>query len=299
MIFKNFFILLCLSLLHNLTAEKTETNRRVMAWVAPYAIDISNQRLNESYEGFGMKDSLTHLGLQFWNPTKDGKLQLVTKFNKINDELIAEYKKWAKTNNVKLMLCIYNGATEKGWDWDLARSAFDTNCNILIDSLVNETLRLKFDGIDIDFEGKGDLNKDKEAYLKFIKALSKRLKEKGKELTIDSFAYKWHAPNQTWWSELLPHIDGLHVMGYSETGASAKDWRSYQFLKEAVGKFPEKLLIGVPSHKSEWQGSSALENLNWLKNNPAVGVAIWDTQLQDQAWKTKEMWQTIHSLKNK
>ena len=281
----------------NLTAEKTETKRRVMAWVAPYAVEISNKRLNESYSGIGMKDGLTHLGLQFWSPTKEVGLQLVKGFNVIDDKVLLHYQRWAKENNVKLMLCIYNGATQQGWDWELAKSAFETHREKIIDSLVAEILRLNLDGVDIDFEGKGNFDKDKEYYIKFIRSLSKRLKENGKELTIDSFSYKWHAPNQTWWNELLPHIDGLHVMGYSESGANAKGWRSYNFLKEAAGKYPEKLLIGVPSNKSEWQNTSASEHIDWIKNDQSVGLAIWDTQLKDASWRTNNIWMKISTIK--
>ncbi len=44
----------------------------VMTWVPPYAVGRCQTRLNESFDGTGMKDALTHLGLQFWQPTKDG-----------------------------------------------------------------------------------------------------------------------------------------------------------------------------------------------------------------------------------
>ena len=39
-----------------------------------------------------------------------------------------------------------------------------------------------------------DRESDKKAFFDFIKELSFALKAKGKELTVDSFAYKWNAP---------------------------------------------------------------------------------------------------------
>jgi hypothetical protein len=41
---------------------------------------------------------------------------------------------------------------------------------------------------------------------------------------------------------MLPHIDALHVMGYSETGSKSTGWKSYDFLKAAAGKYSSKLL---------------------------------------------------------
>ncbi len=127
-----------------------------------------------------------------------------------------------------------------------------------IQALVSETVRLKLGGVDIDFEGKGKCEDDKKAFVKFIMELSIALKAKGKELTVDSFAYKWNAPNQGWWKLLLPYVDALHVMGYSETGSKSTSWRSYDFLKAAAGKYSSKLLIGVSqSYEQMGEGFSS------------------------------------------
>jgi hypothetical protein len=268
-----------------------------MTWVPPYAVSACQQRLNESFDGASMKDGITHLGLQFWNPTATGEVKLVTRFREtINDAKIAEFRKWGDAHNVGIMLCIYN-ATAAGWDWGLASSAFATHRTAFVEALVNETLRLQLDGVDIDFEGKGQLDASKDAYVLFIKELSERLHAEGKELTLDTFAYKWNAPRQSWWPALLPHIDGLHVMGYAETGAGAADWRSYAFLKAATAAQASKLLIGVPGGRSKWQGSSAKTHLQWIVDDGSAGLAIWDARVSDPIWRTKEIWQTIAKLK--
>ena len=38
-----------------------------MTWVPPYAVSQCQARLTEPFGSRGMKDALTHLGLQFWN----------------------------------------------------------------------------------------------------------------------------------------------------------------------------------------------------------------------------------------
>ena len=277
-------------------AQGAETKARIMTWVPPYAVETCKNRLKESFNGIGMKDGLTHLGLQFWHPTKDGGIKLVNRFRPIDDSSIAAFQTWGETNNVRVMLCVFNG-TSKEWNWELAKSAFDTNRGRFIDTLINETRRLNLGGVDIDFEGKGTRSEDKQAYIDFIIELASRLHAEGKELTVDTFAYKWNAPNQGWWSSLLPHIDGLHVMGYSDTGSNSSKWRSYDFIKKATEPYSSKLLIGVPSFKDSWQETPVQEHLNWIKNDAKIGVAIWDAQLKSPAWRTQELWQTLSIIK--
>ncbi|MDB4585745.1 glycoside hydrolase family 18 protein [Akkermansiaceae bacterium] len=277
-------------------AHELKKERRVMTWVPPYAVDACRERLDQSFDGVGMKDGLTHLGLQFWHPTKDGGLKLVQRFKVIDESTILNFQKWGETHGVRTMLCVYNG-TPEGWDWELAKSAFDTQRERFVEALVSETVRLKLDGVDVDFEGKGKREGDRKAFIQFIKELSKRLHAEGKELTIDTFAYKWNAPNQGWWAELLPHIDGLHVMGYSETGVGAADWRSYDFIKAAAGDHSSKLLLGVASNAAEWQNKPAREHLAWIQADASVGLAIWDVRLKAAEWRKKEMWQAVANIK--
>ena len=267
-----------------------------MTWVPPYATEICKDRLDESFGEVGLKNGLTHMGLQFWRPTEEGRIELVDDFKPIYDSTIINFRKWGQTHGIKVLLCIYNG-TRDGWNWNLAKNAFETHRKQFIKTLVSETVRLNLDGVDIDFEGKGKLDGDTEVFVSFIKELSSALKAKGKELTVDSFAYKWNAPNQGWWKLLLPYVDALHVMGYSETGSKSTSWRSYDFLKAAAGKYSSKLLIGVPSHASNWEKASVQEHLEWIVTDPSVGLAIWDAQLKDSKWRTQEIWQTISRIR--
>ena len=269
-----------------------------MTWVPPYAIKDCSKRLNESYNGIGMKHGITHIGLQFWNPTASGSIKYTTKFKPISDATVRNFQRWGSARGIRVMLCIYNGSSSE-WDWKLASSAFSKHRTKLINSLVYECRRLKLHGVDIDFEGKGNQLASKAAYIRFIAELSQRLHAEGKELTVDTYAYKWGTPNQGWWPQILPHVDALHVMGYDETGASAAGWRSYSHIKAAAGKHASKVAIGVPSFKSSWQKKPANTHLKWLAYDGTMGLAIWDAQLKSPAWRTKTTWKTIYSIKER
>lgn len=268
----------------------------VMTWVPPYAVAKCQGTLAATFEGVGMKDALTHLGLQFWKPTKDGGLAFAGASNVVNDAAVEHFRKWGHTNGVRVLLCVYN-AVSSSWDWKLARAGFAENQDKFIDALINEMNRLQLDGIDMDLEGNGSLDSDKEIYLTFIRKLSARLRAQDKHLTVDTFSYKWNAPNQTWWKELLPHVDALTTMGYEEIGANAPEWRSYAFQKSAAGEHAGKLMIGLPSGRNEWRGNKAMEHLQWLKDDGAVGVSFWDAQIRASTWQTSNVWNILTDIR--
>ncbi len=276
-------------------AEETPTKRMVMTWVAPYAVDKCRNRLNESFGGVGMKDGLTHLALQFWAPTKTGEVERPTKYGAISDATVSTFRDWGNSHGVRVMLCIFNGVD--AWDWPLARAAFADHRKEFVDALVAETERLALDGVDVDLEGNGSLDSAKDAFVQFVRELSDRLHAAGKQITVDSFSYKWNAPNQTWWADLLPLVDGLTTMGYDEIGANASDWRSYTAQKAAAGAHASKLLIGMPGDKAQWQKTKADEHLAWVIRDQTVGLSIWDAQLEAPVWRTRSVWEGIAKLR--
>ena len=267
----------------------------VMTWIPPYAADKCKARLSESFDGVGMKDALTHLGLQFWVPTRDGGIARAGRTNETSDAVIAELRDWGRSNGVRVLLCVYNHV--KSWDWSLASAAFAENPDKFIDALLGEMNRLQLDGVDVDLEGNGSFDADKETFVAFIRRLSVRLHAKGKNLTVDTFSYKWNAPNQTWWKDLLPHVDALTTMGYEQIGASAPDWRSYVSQKAAAGEHASKLMIGLPSGRNEWRGNGVMEHLHWLKADGQVGVSFWDAQLKADGWRKREVWKILGEIR--
>ena len=268
-----------------------------MTWVPPYAVARSMARLTNSFDGMAMKDALTHLALQFWRPTMEGGLERPGRTNEVNDRVIADLRQWGHTNGVRVLLCVYN-ATGGKWDWTLARSAFTEHPDTFIEALVTEVDRLRFDGVDIDLEGNGSFESDRDAFAGFTRRLASRLHAQGRHLTVDSFCYKWNAPNQTWWTDLLPLVDALTTMGYEEIGAAAPDWHSYAFQKAAAGEYASKLMVGLPSGRNEWCGNSVMEHLDWLKADGQIGVSFWDAQLNAQEWQKAEVWKILRDIRD-
>jgi hypothetical protein len=278
-----------------------------MTWVAPYAVAKSRVRLDESYDGIGMKDALTDLALQFWQPKPDGngieRVQLGddTSDKDTSDKAVESLRDWGHAHGVRVHLCIYNYSKAKeAWDWPWARSAFADHPHELAGSLVAEMDRLKLDGIDLDLEGNGSLDGDKKPYLAFVKEISEKVHARGKRLTVDSFAYVWHAPNQSWWMDLFPMVDGINSMGYEDIGAGAgsgdESWRSFASQEMASGNYVEKLMLGMPGNREEWRGKSAIEQLRWLHDRGQAGMSVWDSQLESAAWRTHEAWTLIADI---
>ena len=292
-----FFLAAGVSLSRGATNSFPAWKHPVMTWVPPYAVARGEARLGESFGGAGMKDALTHLGLQFWKPTREGGLAFAGRSNEVNDAAIVALRDWGRTNGVRVLLCVYNHVGS--WDWTLARAGFAEHPEKFATALLAEVERLELEGVDIDLEGNGALEADKEKFVAFMRRLSDQLHARGKHLTVDTFSYKWNAPNQTWWPDLLPLVDGLTTMGYEEIGANAPEWRSYAAQKAAAGEMSAKLMMGLPSGRNEWRGNKALEHLQWLKADGEVGVSFWDAQLRGEAWRTPEVWRTLGEIRGR
>jgi hypothetical protein len=265
-----------------------------MTWVTAYGIDKAKARLDQSFGGNGLQNAITHLALQFWIPAADGSVGTTPKYGAISDETISLFTRWGHAHGIRVMLCVCNAV--ESWDWPLARSAFADHPKEFADALVAEAERRDLDGVDIDLEGLGSFDGDKAAFVQFIRGLSGKLHATGKQLTVDSFSSHWNAPNQTWWQDLLPLVDGLTSMGYAEIGLDGQDWRGYSSQKAAAGGDAAKLLIGVPSDKGEWQNHPALDQIEWIAADGAVGAAIWDTQLDAPAWRQSGIWAKIRKI---
>jgi hypothetical protein len=264
----------------------------VTIWIPSYAIAKCQEQLDTNP---AIADAITHLALQFWQPTSTGGVELVTKWQ-ANPAAVASLRDWARARGVRAMLCIYNAAGGK-WDWPLARAAFADHPDELVKNLVAEVERHNLDGVDLDLEGIGSFDADKDAYILFVEKLAAALRQRNKQLTVDTFAYKWNAPNQSWWPDLFPHVDGIASMGYEETGSTAPEWHAYAAQRDAAGVHANKLQIGMPSSKDAWHGNTAIEQLNWVREDGKTGVAIWDAQLRGSAWRKRELWDILQDIR--
>jgi len=268
-----------------------------MTWIPAYGIAKAKVRLNQQSTEAGPASAITHLALQFWTPTVDGGVAQVTKFGLMSDAIIGEWRDWSHSRGIRALLCVYNGSG--GWDWGLARKGFAEHPQPFADALAAEAERLGLDGVDIDLEGDGPFDGDKPAFLAFVQSLSEKLHGQGKQLFVDSFSYIWNAPNQHWWHDLFPLVDGLTTMGYEETGSTASGWRAYSAQVTAAWGSVEKLLIGMPSHLDRWCEVGAIDQVAWVVKDGGPGLAIWDVQLESETWRTPEIWRQIALISRK
>lgn len=269
----------------------------VMSWVPAYNVPGCQSTLNATWGGWGMKDGLSHLALQFWGPTSGGGIKYVTHESHVpTDADVSWFRSWCTTNKVKAMLCIYNN--DGSWDWPLVQGIIGSSSNrtSLVTSIVNEMTRLNLDGVDVDFEGTGSYDGDKDNFMLFINALATEVHNKGKVITVTTFAYIWNAPNSNWWASIMASCDGVTSMGYEQIGRNGADWQGYATQK-SLASVPAKLLLGMPGYMDSWLGNTATEQLDWVGSDKVVGVGIWDASLAAGSWQSGSVWQRLNTIR--
>lgn len=273
----------------------------VMTWVPNYSISESKAMVAKDFGGVGMKDGLTHLALQFWQPNSSGVLSYSNNGGTpATDADVTWFKNWAKTNNVKLLLCVYNPASSSGFDWSVVQSIISNSSNrtALVNNLYAEMNRLGLDGIEIDLEGANVTSStDRSNFMLFMNELSTKIHGAGKFLSIATFASDWHTPGTGMWSQLLSITDQVTSMGYDETGisgaaASTLNYSGQKTLASSSAKFN----LGMPGWLDSWLGNTASEQVNWAVTNK-TGVAIWDATLSASAWQSAGVWNSLKTIK--
>ena len=282
------------------------TTREVMSWVPPYGIANSQAAVQADFGAYDAVDGLTRVGLQFWVPQTNGTIGYTTDYQAITDADVAWWTNWGDANGIETLLTVDN-AVGGAWNWNLARSAFDTNRTTFVNSLIAEMDRLNLDGIDIDLEGIGSLDADRAAFDQFINDLAVEIDARGKVLTIDTFHYIWNAPNQNWWSDWVGDVDAIHVMGYDDLYEGGTNYQPYSFQQNtgiAAGYGAHEIVMGMPGWLDSWgvssgRGTSALAHVQEVKYDipEPAGIAIWDLQLSAPAWRDSNLWEEIAGLK--
>ena len=273
----------------------------VMSWVPSYGIGACKNVLNGTYGKYKAKDGLTHIGLQFWQPTNSGGVT----FSGAGADDAKWFVDWGKTNNVKVLLTVFN-AGGNGWDWNLAVTAFANNRTAFANALVAEMDKHGLDGVDLDLEGNGlKTNDHRTEYKAFVIELSALLKAKGKLLTICTFNNENsdNMPDESWFPDWLGKIDYIHIMGYEEMYETASDKTqaySYQQNLGAKAGYPRyQVSMGLMASNS-WGGGSAIQHLNECITKPkeVASICIWDLQFPGSSWKTEEAWDAMAKIKN-
>lgn len=295
----------------------------VIGWVPPYAMDESMRGLESTP---GVAAGLTRIGLQFWNPSADGKRVVFAPIDKsgrpVTGADVLRFRDWAKRRHIPVLLTVYNNSQVIGhWDWALARNAFTNQRAAFTDALVAEMEKYQLDGIDLDLEGEGDFTVDREPYARFVQELSKILKARGKLLTIDSFHSPCaNAPNMSWWPDWKGQVDAIHSMGYADLYEGSTEtftppgkpvceggapifkysWQLQYGLK--AGYRVDQIVLGMPTWVDTWGqgglGSGVVPHLNEVRELGA-GIALWDLQLAAPGWKSPDTWDAVRTLRDK
>jgi len=294
---------------------------QVMGWVPAYGIDASMKALNASP---AVGQAMTRIGLQFWNPSNDGRGVVLAPVDATGKPVTAasvkQVAQWARAHNVQPLLTVYNNSQViNRWDWQWARRAFAEHPEEFAAALVAAVDKWDLDGVDLDLEGEGDFTADRAAYGAFVHQLSASLKAKGKLLTIDSFHSPCdNAPNMRWWSDWVGDVATIHSMGYEdlyegsnatftpegrpvcENGATLfrYSWQLDWGMK--AGYRRDQIVMGMPTWVDSW-GSGGIgpgvgDHLREVRTLGG-GVGLWDMQLAAAGWNKPATWEAVQALR--
>jgi hypothetical protein len=316
------FLMLMVSSYSRAFAQPSRTP--VVSWIPAYGVDKSMQVLQRNPH---IAAGLTRVGLQFWNPSVDGKSLVFAPVHKngqlLQDKEVRRVIAWFKARKIQVLLTVYNNSqvTNK-WDWELAKRAFKDHPQEFSNALIATMRQYGLDGIDLDLEGEGDFDADRATYAQFVKSLSQQLKQKNKQkklLTVDSFHSPCaNAPNMSWWPDWQGQVDAVHSMGYQdlyegstatftpdnkpvcEAGAAIFRYSWQLAYGKKAGYRADQIVMGMPTWLANWGGgglgSSISAHLQEAKQL-GVGVALWDLQMSAPQWRSAQTWDEIQQLR--
>lgn len=306
--------ILCFSLLVCWLAGGVDS-AEVVVWTPAYGVSDWQSALLGDWGGTNApRHTYTRICAQFWLPQTNGSGAIITN-ELVGSSEVTWLRDYCSANGQKFLLTVYNYYDVGGWRWDVARDAFGTNKEAFAASLVDLCTAVGADGIDVDLEGDGDLDSDREAFAAFVQTLGTNLHARGKLLTIDSFAYIWNAPNISWWGDWLGYVDAINVMGYTETWqGAAESWRRYSTIYQYgrdLGYTNREIVLGLAGYSDNWgsggRGTTPWEHVAECRYDTGAGrpagVAIWDARLMTEGgvaatnWQNAVIWTALHGLK--
>ena len=303
-------------------AQPGGNSPQVMGWVPAYGIDASMKALAATP---AIGQTMTRLGLQFWNPSVDGKGLAFAPVDASGKPVTAArvrlLQHWARSHGVQPLLTVYNNSqVVNRWDWQLARRAFVDHPDEFSAALVAAVDKWDLDGVDLDLEGEGDFSADRPAYAAFVHQLATALKAKGKILTVDSFHSPCdNAPNMRWWSDWVGDVATIHSMGYEDLYEGSKatftpegkpvceggatlfrySWQLDYGMK--AGYRRDQIVMGMPTWVDAWGsggiGPSVVDHLREVRALGA-GVGLWDMQLAAPGWSRTATWDAVQALRH-
>ncbi len=297
------------------------TSPQVMGWVPAYGIDASTKAFAATP---AIGQAMTRLGLQFWNPSADGKGLVFAPVDATGRPVTAadvrQLQRWARSHGVQPLLTVYNNSQViNRWDWQWARRAFAEHPEEFGAALVAAVDKWELDGVDLDLEGEGDFSADRPAYAAFVHQLAAALKAKGKILTVDSFHSPCaNAPNMRWWSDWVGDVATIHSMGYEDLYEGSKatftpegkpvceggatlfrySWQLDYGMK--AGYRRDQIVMGMPTWVDNWGsggiGPGVVDHLREVRALGA-GVGLWDMQLAAPGWARAGTWEAVQALR--
>ena len=294
---------------------------QVMGWVPAYGIDASTKALAATP---AIGQAMTRLGLQFWNPSADGKGVVFAPVDAsgrpVTEADVRQLQHWARSHGVQPLLTVYNNSQViNRWDWQWARRAFAEHPDEFGAALVAAVDKWDLDGVDLDLEGEGDFSADRAAYAAFVHQLATALKAKGKILTIDSFHSPCvNAPNLRWWGDWVGDVATIHSMGYEdlyegskatftpegkpvcEAGATLFRYSWQLDFGMKAGYRRDQIVMGMPTWVDAWGsggiGPGVVDHLRELRALGA-GIGLWDMQLAAPGWNRTATWDAVQALR--
>jgi hypothetical protein len=294
---------------------------QVMGWVPAYGIEVSLKAIAATP---AIGQSMTRLGLQFWNPASDGRGLVFAPVDATGKPVTAanvrQLQRWARSHGVAPLLTVYNNSQViNRWDWALARRAFVDHPDEFSAALVAAVDKWDLDGVDLDLEGEGELSADRPAYAAFVHQLAAALKAKGKILTVDSFHSPCaNAPNMGWWGDWVGDVATIHSMGYEDLyegnkatftpegrpvceGGAALFRYSWQLdYGMKAGYRRDQIVMGMPTWVDAWGsggiGPNVVDHLREVRALGA-GVGLWDMQLPAAGWSKTATWDAVQALR--
>jgi hypothetical protein len=284
-------------------APRSALSAEVTAWVPWYGIAGSKAVLQNTYGGIPVDQVVSRVGLQFWNITSVGKVELLSLDSSapalVTDADVRWFVDWGATHNVKILLTVVNnGQKENGYasfDWRLVRSAcYGTRADTTIRNLLAIVDSLDLGGVDLDLEGElaagGPFTPtDDASYAPFVGKLADSLHARNMLLTVDAYPTESSggAPRPSWFSSWVDKADAIHGMGYFADYWSAPGANGYQAQQDvamAEGLAGNVLQLGMPMWLNAWAGDQSgtgvrhIDNLNYVLNcmEAQTGVTLWD-----------------------
>jgi spore germination protein YaaH len=193
-----------------------------------------------------------------------------------------DYINWEKENNYQVWAMVSNNSLKDTTSTILNNYEYR---EILIENIVNLSVKYQLDGINIDFEYMYETDKDK--FSRFIIELQPRLKEIGVTLSVDVTAPDGSAD----WSlcynrNVIGNVaDYIIFMAYDQYGTSsvkAGTTAGYDWVKTNLNKFvgvqegipSEKVILGIPFYTRLWKEDSAGNLSSSTVNMKAVDIVL-------------------------